>query len=341
MTAKELQKRGAKAEMLVVLQTEDGSFYAESAEGKILYRVIADDQETSCTCADFTRNSKKDPDFQCKHIMSVFNCIPNGDVESALYLERKKPKLDERWILEIEGNQFVKYAGLLDLGHQKGISQIEVEPLQLPTKENVNSAICKATVISKTGESFTDIGDAYPNNCSSKVVKHLLRLASTRAIARSLRTFTNIGMTCLEELADVNDVIGSGSKASSKPNAEKPVGKNPKAAKSTQSKSKASQSKSTAKSAAQDKQDETGDTGNVTGNGPTGGNGSGRSKTQAAGKQPAMSEAQKRAIYNLSRRRGISVEDLEQMALDAYGVQVENLTSKDASAFIRNLQQAA
>jgi hypothetical protein len=122
MTAKELQKRGAKAECLRVLQTEDGSFYVESAEGKILYRVIADDQETSCTCADFTRNSKKDPDFQCKHILSVFNCVPNGEVEPALYLERKKPKLDERWIIEIEGNQFVKYAGLLDLGHQKGIS---------------------------------------------------------------------------------------------------------------------------------------------------------------------------------------------------------------------------
>jgi len=54
-----------------------------------------------------------------------------------------------------------------------------------------------------------------------------------------------------------------------------------------------------------------------------------------------MSEAQKRAIYNLSRRRGISVEDLEQMSIDAYNLSVENLTSKDASAFIRNLQQAA
>ena len=103
MTAKELQKRGAKAEWLRVLQTEDGSFYAESAEGKILYRVILDDQETSCTCADFTRNSKKDPNFQCKHILSVLNCVPTGDVESAQYLERKKPKLDERWIIEIEG----------------------------------------------------------------------------------------------------------------------------------------------------------------------------------------------------------------------------------------------
>jgi hypothetical protein len=148
MTAKELQKRGAKAEWLRVLETEDESFYVESAEGKILYRVTLNDQETSCTCADFTRNSKKDQDFQCKHILSVLNCVPTGNVESAQYLDRKKPKLDERWIITIEGNQFVKYAGLLDLGHQKGISQIDVEPLQLPTKDNGNSAICKANVIS-------------------------------------------------------------------------------------------------------------------------------------------------------------------------------------------------
>jgi len=341
MTAKELQKRGVKAELLRVLQTEDGAFYAESAEGKILYRVIADDQETSCTCADFTRNSKNDPNFQCKHILSVLNCVPTGDVESVQYLERKKPKLDERWIIEIEGNQFVKYAGLLDLGHQKGISQIEVEPLQLPTKENGNSAICKATVISKSGESFTDIGDANPGNCSSKVSKHLLRLASTRAIARSLRTFTNIGYTCLEELADLNDVVGSGSKTSSKPKAKKQTSKKPMAAKPAESKTKNNKSDSSAKSASKDDQIKTGDTNNSDGNEPKGGNGNGRSKTQAAGKQPSMSEAQKRAIYNLSRRRGISVEDLEQMALDAYNVSVENLTSKDASAFIRNLQQAA
>jgi len=341
MTAKELQKRGVKAELLRVLQTEDGAFYAESAEGKILYRVIADDQETSCTCADFTRNSKNDPNFQCKHILSVLNCVPTGDVESVQYLERKKPKLDERWIIEIEGNQFVKYAGLLDLGHQKGISQIEVEPLQLPTKENGNSAICKATVISKSGESFTDIGDANPGNCSSKVSKHLLRLASTRAIARSLRTFTNIGYTCLEELADLNDVIGSGSKTSSKPKAAKPAGKKPMAAKPAESKTKPSQSDSTGKAASKDDQIKTDEAENSAGNIPKGGNGNGRSKPKATGKQPAMSEAQKRAIYNLSRRRGISVEDLEAMSVDAYNVSVENLTSKDASAFIRNLQQAA
>jgi hypothetical protein len=54
-----------------------------------------------------------------------------------------------------------------------------------------------------------------------------------------------------------------------------------------------------------------------------------------------MSEAQKRAIYNLSRRRGISVEELGKMAFEAYGLELEHLSSKDASSFIRNLQQAA
>jgi len=54
-----------------------------------------------------------------------------------------------------------------------------------------------------------------------------------------------------------------------------------------------------------------------------------------------MSEAQKRAVFNLSRRRGISVEDLEAMVAEHYDSTLEDLSSKDASAFIRTLQQAA
>jgi len=56
---------------------------------------------------------------------------------------------------------------------------------------------------------------------------------------------------------------------------------------------------------------------------------------------PLMSEAQKRAIYNLSRRRGISVEKMEAMVTESYKSTLEELSSKDASAFIRTLQQAA
>jgi hypothetical protein len=324
MTAKVLQKRVAKAKLLRVLQTEDGAFYAESAEGKILYRVILDDQETSCTCTDFTRNSKKDQDFQCKHILSVLKCVPTGDVESAQYLERKKPKLDERWVIEIEGNQFVKYAGLLDLGHQKGISQIEVEPLQLPTKENGNFAICKATIISKSGESFSDLGDANFQNCNSKVSKHLLRLASTRAIARSLRTFTNIGITCLEELEDLNDVLGSESNGSNHRGGTTTVGRGG-------NKTSGRGGKQTTKN-----KNRVGKQPNAKSTKAVKSNSKGTKKSC-----PPMSEAQKRAIENLTRRKGVSETETQKTVLDTYDCRLEDMTSENASDLIRRLQQNA
>ena len=91
MTAKELQKRNGKSENLRVLQAEDGGYYVESSEGKILYNININDEGISCTCGDWARNSKKDSSFRCKHILSVMNCIPNGQVESAHFMDRKKP----------------------------------------------------------------------------------------------------------------------------------------------------------------------------------------------------------------------------------------------------------
>jgi len=183
-----------------VVQVESDTFFVESSEGKICYRVTFEADKQICTCGDYTRGVKTDASFRCKHIISVLNSVPNGAVHHGQVLERAKPKLDERWITTIEGREFVKYPGLLDLGHQKGISQIEVEVVQLPTAENGHFAVCKASIVSKTGESYVDIGDANPGNCSSKVSKHILRMASTRAIARALRSFCNVGETALEEL---------------------------------------------------------------------------------------------------------------------------------------------
>ncbi|XPS88639.1 Zinc finger SWIM domain protein [Desulfosarcina variabilis str. Montpellier] len=327
MTATELQKRNEKADHLRVLQTDDGQYFVESEMGKILYNVHVSDDGDSCTCGDFAKNAKRDPDFKCKHILAVFQSVPNREVEGAVFLEKQVPKLDERWIMQIEGKEFVKYPGLLDLGHQKGISSIEVDIVKMPTKDNGNFAVCRATVMSKMGETFIDIGDANPNNCSSKVVRHLLRLASTRAIARALRSFTNIGMTAVEELADFNEAIPEGGQHEN-PNqkikpTKKPAAKAPKKAPAASAKPKA---KPAPVATTMETQTEKEPADQNAGKGNTG---------------PRMSEAQKRAIYNLSRRRGISVEQLEQMVSDAYGCGIETLTASDASAFIRQLQQAA
>jgi predicted nucleic acid-binding Zn finger protein len=120
MTANELQKRNEKADSLRVLQTDDGQFFVESSEGKILYNVAIGDSGDSCTCGDFAKNSKRDPDFKCKHILAVFNAIPRSAVEGAVFLGKQTPKLDERWITKIEGKEFVKYPGLAGSGTSTG-----------------------------------------------------------------------------------------------------------------------------------------------------------------------------------------------------------------------------
>jgi predicted nucleic acid-binding Zn finger protein len=322
MTAKEIQKRNAKAESLRVLQADDGSFYVESEKGKILYNVVLDDEETSCTCGDFAKNIKKDSNFRCKHILSVMNAIPKQEIENAKFCEKHVPKLDDRFITSIKNKDFVLYVGVLE--------KLEVELLQFPTKENGNEAICRAVAEGKHGEVFSDIGDANPNNCHSMIAKHLIRMASTRAKGRALRDMCNIGIACIEELADFDDVIGSGTakRASRKKPAVKADKKETKPKADTKKKSPVKDESEPKAKSKQPKESK------KVGSKP-------EPDARSNSNQPKMSEAQKRAIYNLSRRRGISVEELEQMATDAYGSELENLNSKDASAFIRNLQQAA
>jgi predicted nucleic acid-binding Zn finger protein len=328
VTAQELQKRSERAEKLRVLKVNDSTFFVESQEGKICYRVNVTEGDLSCSCGDFARGIKADDNFRCKHIIALENCRTD-DVLETNYLEKKKPKLDERFITTVEGQEFVKYPGLLDLAHQKSLLKIEVEALQFPTKDNANVAICKATVVSKSGETFTDIGDANPLNCSSKVSKHLLRMASTRAIARALRSFTNIGMTCLEEVADFKDVEpAKPTKKTRKTSTKKSNGNGAKD--KTDPKTK-----STAKNDPDDKSGNTPDKEN------DGKKTSSEESTSSESKGPSMSEAQKRALMNLSRRRGISIEEVEKMSMEKYQLPLEELSSKSASEFIRHLQQAA
>ena len=160
-----------------------------------------------------------------------------------------QPTLDERFIMTIKGKEYVLYAGLLDLAHQKGLKGIHVEALQYPTKSNGMEGICKAIVESKAGEEFIEYGDANPKNVTEHIAPHVLRMAATRAKARCLRDMSNIGITCLEELGDLNDVI---SDEKPKPKTKRKVTQKPAAVSS-----KTDKSKSDHKSAATEKKSET------------------------------------------------------------------------------------
>jgi hypothetical protein len=308
MTAKEMQRRNGRAQSLRVIQVAENNYFVESSDGKIAYKAALNGDKAYCTCLDFQKHSN-DADFRCKHLFAILNCLPEGKAEKQEFLKKRQPKLDERFIKNIEGKDFVLYAGLLDLAHQKGLAKMTVEIVQNPTAENGFMAITKAKAESRLGEVFMDVGDATPTNCNSKVAKHLLRMASTRAKARALRDMTNIGMTCLEELADLNDVAEEGSASEKTPRKTAPTRKG-KATKKNEPQPKAPVSAAAA-------------------------------SPKSPGPAGKMSVAQERAIMNLAQRRGLSQDDLDKLAQEAYGTEFSELTTADASQMIRHLQQSA
>ena len=319
MTAKEIQKRNVKSNQLKVIQTENGQIFVESSQGKILYNVVLNNDEKSCTCGDFARNSKNDEGFKCKHILAVENSVQDNDIESAIFLDKNIPRLKERFIQNIKGKDFVLYAGVLDFAQQIGLIRLEVELIRYPSADNNYEAICRATAEGKNGV-FIDIGDACKNNTSEKIAKHLIRMASTRAKGRALRDMCNIGIACLEELESIDDVTESKTLQTTR----KPTVVKPKPSATTNKPEPNTAPVKTENVSAPVKKVEPKFT-----------------PPKQEPDSPSMSEAQKRAIYNLSRRRGISVEDLEKMVADEFGTDLENLSSSAASTFIRTLQQAA
>lgn len=100
--------------------------------------------------------------------------------------------------------EVVRYQGLLARAHEDGLRRITTELVQAPSSDNGSMAIVRARVETLKGV-FEGIGDASPENVSSFVSTHLIRMAETRAKARAMRDATNIGNVCLDEL--VSDLM--------------------------------------------------------------------------------------------------------------------------------------
>lgn len=99
--------------------------------------------------------------------------------------------------ITLNGKTYVTQKGLLNEAHKKGLKSITTELIEFKDQE---LAVVKATLTGKDGSVFTGYGDATKDNVNSMIVKHILRMAETRAINRSMRLFTNIGVTSIEEL---------------------------------------------------------------------------------------------------------------------------------------------
>lgn len=108
--------------------------------------------------------------------------------------------MDPKYIVKISGKEHVTYDGLLDEAHTRGLVGIAVEVVQQPREENGWTTIATALASFSDGRHFSEIGDANPKNCNSKIAAHSIRMAATRAKARALRDALNIKGAAFEEL---------------------------------------------------------------------------------------------------------------------------------------------
>lgn len=107
--------------------------------------------------------------------------------------------IPKEFIVNIQGGkEFITYEGLLNMFHENGGSEIKTKMIQTHLGDDV-FFIFKAIVKGERG-TFTGYGDACKGNVGTMVVKHMMRMGETRAKARALRDYNNIGMASVEEL---------------------------------------------------------------------------------------------------------------------------------------------
>ena len=105
--------------------------------------------------------------------------------------------VDKKFITKIKDKEFVVFEGLLDMFHRNGGKDVSTELIKVTGKGTV---IFKAVVSGERG-AFEAHGDANAENVNSMIAPHFIRMAETRAIARAMRLYNNIGMTSAEEIA--------------------------------------------------------------------------------------------------------------------------------------------
>ena len=104
----------------------------------------------------------------------------------------------ERYLVEIQGRQFVTFHGLLHLAHQQGLVSLAARFISVAPE----LALAEATATFQDGRIFTEAADATPGNVNARIRPHFPRMALTRAKARALRDALDIDYVCAAELGE-------------------------------------------------------------------------------------------------------------------------------------------
>src|SRR5207245_5171872 len=191
-----LNDRTEKARDLVlanaVAQNQDGTFTVSSqCEPGKSYTVNG----SSCNCPDAQHR-----EIQCKHLIATWlwrktRKVLEQQLGEASSTQPTSP-IPSQFLTEIHGNQFVQYAGLLAMAHERGLVNLSAHFISV----NNDIALAEATAEFADGKIFSECADASPSNVNPKVKQHFPRMALTRAKARALRAALNIAVCSVEEM---------------------------------------------------------------------------------------------------------------------------------------------
>ncbi|MBM3224445.1 MAG: hypothetical protein FJZ47_11670 [Candidatus Tectomicrobia bacterium] len=116
---------------------------------------------------------------------------PSGPVETP-------QGVPPRHVVVIQGKPFVKFAGLLQMAHERGLVALTADW----TYNDAELSLAHAVATFQDGRRFEESGDATQASVNRKVAVHFRRVALTRAKARVLRDALGVDLVAVEELAD-------------------------------------------------------------------------------------------------------------------------------------------
>lgn len=130
-------------------------------------------------------------------IISDIKLVKKAEVKSST--NRNNLEIDQRFIVNIQGKEFITYNGLLAYAEKKGgIEKKEI--LNLRESDDWKSASATVQITMKDGRIFQDVGTCTPKNVKA-VDTYPTELAVTRAYARALRTGLNVDYCSKEEIS--------------------------------------------------------------------------------------------------------------------------------------------
>jgi len=183
-------ERGLDVEKILVLN-EDGEVSIED-QNELVEEEIIDEEVIDTAEASHVPEKKVPAQGVPKQKPQATAQVVRADGN------RNDKHIDKRFIVNIQGNDFVTYNGLLDMATNNGLQGLTIVDYHIDWEKKQAHCIVIATF--KDGRVFEGMGSASMDNVKANMQKNFVEMAHTRAKARALRDALNIDMCSSEEM---------------------------------------------------------------------------------------------------------------------------------------------